>query len=79
MFKILEFIQMYTKTAFAYGDDKVVLLENLKINYMKDIDSNINFKNIGPYIKFQLSIEKNCIDSSTLSVNLVQKTLMSIE
>jgi hypothetical protein len=64
---------MYTKTAYAYGDDRIVLLENLKMNNMNDIDANINFKNIRPYLECQLNIEKNCIDSSALRVYLGTK------
>lgn len=71
--EFLEFIQMYTKTAFAYGDDKIVLFENLKMNNMNDFDANISFKNIRPYLEFQLNIQKNCIDSSALRVYLGEK------
>jgi len=75
--EFLQFIQMYTKTAFAYGDDRIVLLENLKMNNMNDIDTNINFKNIRPYIEFQLNIGKNCIDSSALRLYLGAKKIIN--
>ncbi len=30
--EFIKFIKRYSKTAFAYGDDKIILLENLKMN-----------------------------------------------
>lgn len=63
----LYFINKYAKTAFSYGNDRDVLMENIKMN---SFNTNVNdtlFKNIRPYLEYKLNIPKNSVDSSLLN------------
>jgi len=76
--EFLNFINKHANIAFAYGDDRNVLLANLKMNHMNHMNhmnNNIIFKNIRPYIEHQLNIFENSIDSSALNTYLgIKKT-----
>lgn len=63
----LYFINKYAKIAFSYGNDRDVLMENIKMSGSNIDTKDTLFKNIRPYLEYKLNIPKNSVDSYLLN------------